>query len=238
MAFENESLEADNRRYCAEVTDLAAENSTLLAVNGELRTEGDTLLTEVRNLRQVVAVNRTDLLYLKLKLKAFEMRLNEEGDDGHLLEDIEEWKRNWRLAKGMRDGDGAEMAQAEGGGSDDTRSTISLGDGSQLVITRATGPRPAAPRAGRITSVSAIEVAGSESVDEDDEEAADDEYEEEADDEEEDETSPDSETADGETGDDATVTQEQEEAPELKDAGKTPWERLWDDLAAFAGVHD
>jgi hypothetical protein len=235
MAFENESLEADNSRYSAEVTDLAGENSALLAENSELRAQGDELLTEVRNMRRALAVGRTDLLYLKLKLRAFEMRLNEEGDDGHLLEDIEEWKRNWRLAKGMRDGDGAEMAQAEGGGSDDTRSSISLGDGSQLVITRATG---LTPRAGRITSLSAIEVARSESVDEDDGEAMDDEYEEEADDEEEDETSPDSETADDEAGDDATVTQEQEEAPELKDAGKTPWERLWDDLAAFAGVHD
>jgi hypothetical protein len=233
MAFENESLEADNRRYSAEVTDLAGENSALLADNAELRAQGDELLAEVRNMRRALAVGRTDLLYLKLKLKAFEMRFSEEGDDGDLQEDIEEWKRNWREVKRMGDGDAVEAARS---GSEDTRSTISLGDGSQLVITRAASSRPSAPLTARSASVSMTRI---EPVAEVDEDAVDPEYEEEADDEQEDETSPDSETADDETAENETATQEQDdEDPALEEAGKTPWERLWDDLAAFAGVHD
>jgi hypothetical protein len=237
MEFENESLEADNRRYSAEVTDLAGENSALLAENSELRAQGDELLGEVRNMRRALLVGRTDLLYLKLKLKGFEMRLNECGDDGHLQEDIEEWKRNWRLAKGMRDEDldGVVGVQA---GSDDTRSTISLGDGGQLVITRAA----AAMHMGRSAALAVNEMRA-ESVDADEDEE-DDDYEQEADDEGGDESSPEGDvsddgTADDEATDNGTVMLEPETTPSPPtEMVKTPWEKLWDDLAAFAGVHD
>jgi hypothetical protein len=236
MEFENDSLMADNRRYCAEVTDLAAENSALLAENRELRTEGDTLITEVRSLRQIVAVNRTDLLYLKLKLKGLELRLDEGDDDDagqrHLQEDIDEWKRNWRRARGQQEmtAIGNETtrstesgpARLEGGvvgNNDDTRSAISLNDGRQLIITRATGSRAAALRAGRSASSSAGDVASNETADE--EEDAD----------EGDWIANDSDGADVET-----VTQEA--VPALEEAVKSPWEKLWDDLAAFAGIQD
>lgn len=240
MAFENESLMADNRRYCAEVTDLAAENSTLLAENGELRTEGDTLLTEVRNLRQVVAVNRTDLLYLKLKLKGLELRMDSEGDDKHLLEDIEEWRRNWRQAKGQRDVVDDTVRSTESGparlegivasNDDAPRSTISLSDGGQLVITRAAGSQPYA-RSARSSSVSADEASLGEPSDE--EEEVEDDY---GDYEDYYEEGDGSEQDTDDAADDDTVTQE--EAPASEEASKSPWERLWEDLSAFAGVHD
>jgi hypothetical protein len=257
MAFENESLMADNRRYCAEVTDLAGENSALLASNKELRGEGDALLVELRNMRQVVAVNRTDLLYLKLKLKGLELRLSEDAEDEHLLEDIAEWKRSWRRAKGLRDLpmlDGNDVARAiqEGASnSDDTRSTISLEDGSQLIITRAARSRPTTSRGGRSASISTAGEARSEPDEAELPEDAEEGYEDEAQDgfeDEEDEEGyededeevyqgEDEESSHGSNGpDDETVTQEA--VPPPQEIVKSPWERLWDDLAAFAGVHD
>jgi hypothetical protein len=144
-----------------------------------------------------------------------------------LLEDIEDWKSNWRRTTGRRETPISNEstrsiesgpARLEGYVSstiDDTRSTISLNNGQQLIITRAASRRSTPFRAEIDSSSSVDNMVDSESVAEEEENQA-------------------AHESDG--ADDETVTQET--VPLHEKAPKSAWDQLWDDLADFAGIHD
>jgi len=99
LVLENDSLMTDNKRFFSEVETVSSENVVLRTDNYELQARNDVLIAELSQLRKHIAINRTDLLFLKLQLRGLEIR-SQTGrnpiEQQRLMEDIHEWKRRWR----------------------------------------------------------------------------------------------------------------------------------------------